>query len=142
TAARAFHSERLKELGLRLLSALQWHGVAMVEFKQNRSTGEFVLMEVNGKFWGSLELGLSAGINFGADLIRLFRGEELGYREDYDPNHEFYWPLDDDMLTLWKTRSLMRVSDYWKPNAHTNLFQSLRADVLKSLRLAKLMLIG
>jgi len=142
TAARAFHSERLKELGLRLLSALKWHGVAMVEFKHDHASGDFVLMEVNGKFWGSLELGLSAGINFGADLIRLFRGENLSYRDDYDRDLEFYWPLDDDMLTLWKTRSLGRVWDYWKPNAQTNMFQSLRADVLKSLRLAKMVLIG
>ncbi|HTY55134.1 MAG TPA: hypothetical protein VMB26_08040 [Candidatus Binataceae bacterium] len=142
TAARAFHSERLKELGLRLLSSLKWHGVAMVEFKRSTTTGDFVLMEINGKFWGSLELGLAAGINFGADLIRLFRGEKLAYHEDYDRNLEFYWPLDDDMLTLWKTRSLTRVSDYWKRNAHTNMFQSLRADMLKSLRLAKMVLIG
>ncbi|MGH7988473.1 MAG: hypothetical protein ACREQX_19600 [Candidatus Binataceae bacterium] len=142
TAARAFHSERLKELGLRLLSALQWHGVAMVEFKHQAATDDFVLIEINGKFWGSLELALSAGMNFGADLIRLFRGEKLSYREDYDRNHEFYWPLDDDMLTLWQTRSFGRLSDYWKPNAHTNLFQSWRADALKSMRLAKKVLIG
>ncbi|MGH8011426.1 MAG: hypothetical protein ACREQ4_02855 [Candidatus Binataceae bacterium] len=142
TAARAFHSERLKELGLRLLSALQWHGVAMVEFKYQTASDDFVLMEINGKFWGSLELALSAGMNFGADLIRLFRGEKLSYREDYDRNHEFYWPLDDDMLTLWQTRSFGRLSDYWKPNAHTNLFQSWRADALKSMRLAKKVLIG
>ena len=127
---------------MRLLSSLQWHGVAMVEFKRSAATGDFVLMEINGKFWGSLELALSAGMNFGADLIRLFRGEKLSYREDYDRNHEFYWPLDDDVLTLWKTGSLVRISDYWKPNAHTNMFQSIRADVLKSLRLAKMVLVG
>ena len=84
TAARAYYSERLKELGLRLLSALQWHGVAMVEFKYSDAIEDFVLMEINGKFWGSLELALSAGINFGADLIRLYRGEKLSYSEEYD----------------------------------------------------------
>ena len=142
TAARAFYSPRLKELGLRLLTALHWHGVAMVEFKHNPVRGEFVLMEINGKFWGSLELALSAGVNFGADLIRLFRGEDLDYREDYDRAHEFYWPLDDDILTLWRTGALGRLSDYWRPNAHTNLLQSVRADALKSMRLAKQVLIG
>lgn len=142
TAARAFYSPRLKELGLRLLRALKWHGVAMVEFKRNPLTDDFVLMEINAKFWGSLELGLSAGVNFGADLIRVFRGENLRYREDYDRQHEFYWPLDDDILTLWRTHSLRRITDYWRPNAHTNLLQSFRADAVKSLRLAKLALLG
>jgi len=136
TAARAFYSARLKDLGLKLLSALTWHGVAMVEFKYCESREDFVLMEINGKFWGSLELGLSAGVNFGADLIRLFRGETLSYSEQYERNCEFYWPLDDDLLTLWKTGALGRIGDYWKPNAHTNLGQSLSSDVIKSLRLA------
>lgn len=142
TAARAFYSPRLKELGLRLLRALKWRGVAMVEFKRDPRRDDFVLMEINAKFWGSLELGLSAGVNFGADLIRVFRGETLHYREDYDRDHEFYWPLDDDILTLWRTRSLRRIADYWKPNAHTNLRQSFRADTVKSLRLAKMALLG
>ena len=142
TAARAFYSERLKELGLRILSALEWHGVAMVEFKRSAALNDFALIEINGKFWGSLELALSAVVNFGADLIRLFRGEKLSYSEDYDRNHEFYWPLDDDVLNLWETGSLQNVSDYWKPNAHTNLFQSLRVDALKSMRLAKKVLMG
>lgn len=136
TAARAYYSPRLKDLGLRLLSALKWHGVAMVEFKYSESRADFVLMEINGKFWGSLELGLSAGVNFGADLIRLFRGEALSYSEQYERDWEFYWPLDDDLLTLLKTGALRRIGDYWKPNAHTNLGQSLRSDVIKSLRLA------
>src|SRR5262249_15407220 len=88
-----------------------------------------------GKFWGSLELGLSAGVNFGADLIRLFRGETLSYSEQYERDWEFYWPLDDDLLTLLKTGDLRGIGDYWKPNAHTNLGQSLRSDLIKSLRL-------
>ena len=136
TAARAYYSSRLKDLGIRLLSALKWHGVAMVEFKYSEPRADFVLMEINGKFWGSLELGLSAGVNFGADLIRLFRGEALSYSEKYERDWEFYWPLDDDLLTLLKTGSLRRIADYWKPNAHTNLGQSVRSDVIKSLRLA------
>jgi len=58
TAARAYFSEQLKEYGLRLLQALRWHGAAMVEFKLDSRSGQFVLMEINGKFWGSLELAL------------------------------------------------------------------------------------
>jgi predicted ATP-grasp superfamily ATP-dependent carboligase len=141
TAARAFYSDRLKELGLKLLSSLEWTGVAMVEFKQ-RGPDDFVLMEINGKFWGSLELALSAGVNFGADLVRLFRGEDLSYTEDYDRSHEFYWPLDGDLVTLWKTRAFGNLFDYWRPNAHTNVLQNWRADALKSLQLAKEVVVG
>ena len=61
TAARAFDSPRLKELGLRLLAELRWTGVAMAEFKYDPRRDDFVLMEINGKFWGSLELALRSG---------------------------------------------------------------------------------
>ena len=106
----------------------------MVEFKYCESREDFVLMEINSKFWGSLELGLSAGVNFSADLIRLLRDETLSYSEQYARNCEFYRPLDDNLLTPWKTGALDRIGEHWRPKAHTNLGQSLRSDVIKSLR--------
>jgi protein-tyrosine-phosphatase/predicted ATP-grasp superfamily ATP-dependent carboligase len=48
----------------RLLRALEWEGVAMVEFRHDRATGEAALMEVNGRFWGSLPLAVAAGVDF------------------------------------------------------------------------------
>ena len=47
-----------------LIAALGWHGVAMVEFKYAADTGAFRLMEINGRFWGSLPLAVAAGANF------------------------------------------------------------------------------
>jgi len=138
TAARAFYSARLMDFGLKLLTELRWTGVAMVEFKLDSRTGDFVLMEINGKFWGSLELALRAGVNFGADIVRLFRGERLAYSDSYDRNVHFYWPLDNDLLTLWKMHSLPRaLQDYRQPHAATNCGQSVRADFWKTVRLAK-----
>ena len=55
---------RLREFALRMLGPIGWHGVAMMEYKQDRRTGDFVLMEVNGRFWGSLELAVAAGVDF------------------------------------------------------------------------------
>lgn len=132
TAARAYFSEQLKEYGLRLLQALRWHGAAMVEFKLDSRSGQFVLMEINGKFWGSLELALRSGVNFGADLVRLYRGETLQYCQEYDRQCHFYWPLDSDLRTIWRTRNFSAVRDYFKPDASTNVGQSLRADILKT----------
>jgi predicted ATP-grasp superfamily ATP-dependent carboligase len=139
TAAAAYYHPLLKDYGLRILSHLQWHGVAMVEFKHD-AADRFVLMEINPKFWGSVELALEAGVNFGADLIRVFRGERLEYSEQYDRELHFYWPLDDDLRHLVRTRQLQRIGDYFQPHARTNLGYSRTADVLKALRmLPKLM---
>lgn len=62
---------KLLESTSRLIRASHWHGVAMAEFKINESTGDFRLMEVNGRFWGSLALAVQAGADFPSLLLDL-----------------------------------------------------------------------
>ena len=62
--AESIYDPMLMEQGLKLLDNLQWHGVAMVEFKKDERTGRYVLMEINPKFWGSLELAIASGVDF------------------------------------------------------------------------------
>lgn len=67
----------LREASLALLGPLRYTGVAMVEFKLNHETGEWVLIEVNPRFWGSLPLAVGCGVDFPAALYRmLVQGEE------------------------------------------------------------------
>jgi len=59
---------------LDMLSALDWHGPAMVEFKRN-ADGVPCLMEINPRFWGSLELAVRSGADFPYLAWRLAQGE-------------------------------------------------------------------
>lgn len=61
---KAVENPRIESAGLRLLEALDWHGPAMVEFKHDPVTDEFRLMEINPRFWGSLALPVTAGVDF------------------------------------------------------------------------------
>jgi protein-tyrosine-phosphatase/predicted ATP-grasp superfamily ATP-dependent carboligase len=45
-----------------LVKKISWTGVAMVEFKDDGKNA--YLMEVNGRFWGSLPLSVRSGVNF------------------------------------------------------------------------------
>lgn len=54
----------LLEQSVALLRRMEWEGVAMVEFRRDPATKHSVLMEVNGRFWGSLPLAVRAGTNF------------------------------------------------------------------------------
>ena len=60
----------------RILDALAWHGVAMVEFKRRRD-GSFALMEINPRLWGSLALSIAAGVDFPVGLWQLATGGPL-----------------------------------------------------------------
>jgi predicted ATP-grasp superfamily ATP-dependent carboligase len=68
---------RLLEQASLLLGPLGWHGVAMLEYKQDLRTGESFLIEVNGRFWGSLQLAVDAGVDFPYLNYQLARGQQL-----------------------------------------------------------------
>ncbi len=79
----------------RLAEELEWHGPMMVEFKIDRHSGIPKLMEINGRFWGSLPLALAAGMDFPHMFYRLALGEvlepKLDYREGVVTRH---WQAD------------------------------------------------
>src|SRR6185312_15979930 len=47
-----------------LLDRFGWCGVAMIEYKVDARTGTPYLMEINARFWGSLQLAIDAGVDF------------------------------------------------------------------------------
>lgn len=52
-----------------LLKSIGWTGVAMIEFKAD--SNKAVLMEMNGRFWGSLNVGIYSGLNFPVQLYEM-----------------------------------------------------------------------
>ena len=113
-----------------LLEHLGWQGVAMVEYKLDEATGTPYLMEINGRFWGSLQLAVDAGVDFPTLLLSAGAGERpspvLEYRTGVrsrwwwgDVEHLFArlrpstdgsvppgagsrWRAVRDFLTLWR----------------------------------------
>lgn len=77
---------RLLNSALLLLTALRWHGVAMVEFKV-APDGSFYLMEINPRLWGSLALSIDAGADFPFGLWRLANNESLPPQPHYTVPH-------------------------------------------------------
>ncbi len=66
---------RLYDYAVRLLREHRWTGLAMVEFKATDK--QTVLMEINGRVWGSLPLAVASGVDFPALLADLYlRGGE------------------------------------------------------------------
>jgi len=57
----------------RLLRELEWTGVAMVEFRRTPG-GPALLMEINPRLWGSLQLAIDAGVDFPSLWVARLRG--------------------------------------------------------------------
>lgn len=62
-----------------LLTSIGWEGPAMVEYRHDPATGRYWLMEVNGRFWGSLPLARACGAHFAWEG---YRREILGDHGD------------------------------------------------------------
>ena len=82
----------LLERSVRLLRAFDWEGVAMVEYKVSDATGEPYIMEINGRFWGSLQLAIDAGVDFPRLLVEGGRRDPL---LNYKHGTQLRWELGD-----------------------------------------------
>ena len=96
--AESVYDQRLSELGMRLLSSLQWNGIAMVEFKRDEPTKDYKLMEINPKFWGSLDLAIASGVNFPDLYCRAAMGEEIPSQPPYKVGLQFRWMIRESLL--------------------------------------------
>ncbi|NUQ19395.1 MAG: hypothetical protein HOQ09_00355 [Gemmatimonadaceae bacterium] len=72
----------LVERASALLAAFEWNGVAMVEFKVD-AAGRPWLMEVNPRFWGSLQLAVDCGVDFPSLLVRSALGAAPAPSREY-----------------------------------------------------------
>jgi len=64
---------RMQAAASSLMSAVEWSGVAMLEFRVSEDGTPF-LIEVNGRFWGSLQLAVDCGVDFPWLLYQLTTG--------------------------------------------------------------------
>lgn len=89
-----------------LLERCGWDGIAMIEYKVDAATGEPYLMEINGRFWGSLQLAIDAGVDFPALLVALALGERPAPVTSYRIGiRSRWWWGDVDSLLLRLRRS-------------------------------------
>jgi predicted ATP-grasp superfamily ATP-dependent carboligase len=88
----------------RLLDAFGWNGVAMIEYKLDAPTGTPYLMEINGRFWGSLQLAIDSGVDFPALLVACALGEEVEPVTSYRVGTEgrWWWGEIDHVLTRFR----------------------------------------
>jgi predicted ATP-grasp superfamily ATP-dependent carboligase len=120
----------------KLLDAVHWHGVAMVEFRVTPD-GTPYLMEVNTRFWGSLQLAVDAGVDFPYWLYQVCNGETPA-PAPYRNGRRLRWLLGDiDSLYLMlrdrhftTAQKLQRVLDFLTPHPFSTRHEVNRLDDL------------
>ncbi len=77
TYAETRDMPQLEELGTRFLKALNYRGVAEIEFMFDERTGTYKFIEMNGRFWGWHSLTYHAGLNYPMTLYQTLQGIEV-----------------------------------------------------------------
>lgn len=86
----------------KLMAKIGYTGVAMVEYKINPITGDWIFIEINGRFWGSLPLAIASGADFPRMLYELLVDGRVNLPppprgEVYCRNikRDLYWAIDN-----------------------------------------------
>ncbi|MFZ0772490.1 MAG: ATP-grasp domain-containing protein [Candidatus Sulfotelmatobacter sp.] len=100
-------SPLVREKSLAMLRALNWHGVAMIEYRL-RADQVPVFLEINGRFWHSLPLACYAGVDFPALLARMAEFGDIAASHPYPAGVRCRWLVGDfrHLVEVWKGRPL------------------------------------
>ncbi|MEO9115205.1 MAG: ATP-grasp domain-containing protein [Gemmatimonadaceae bacterium] len=104
----------LLRLSVALLTEFSWQGVAMVEYKIDELSGTPYLMEINGRFWGSLQLAIDAGVDFPRLLLDAATGGNPSPVTSFrtDVRSRWFWGDVDHLLArLRKSKRSLSLPD-------------------------------
>ena len=57
-------NEQLLDIVKTLIKSLNWSGVAHIDLRYDSKLKDYKIIEINGRFWSSIDASLAAGINF------------------------------------------------------------------------------
>jgi len=125
TLCMSHHDPTLVEQSLRLLRAMKFRGVAMVEFKHDAKRGEAVLMEINPRFWGSIGLAIAAGVDFPLLYHRAAAGVAQSPVLEHTPDVYGRWLFPGDLMHFLKNPNRMRLEPsffhFFGPDIHYDI---------------------
>jgi predicted ATP-grasp superfamily ATP-dependent carboligase len=105
------------EYSKKLLQSYNWHGVAMVEFKRDLRDNSLRLMEINGRFWGSLQLAIDAGVNFPLITVECLCNDYVEAKFDYHVGTKTRWllgDLDSLLIVLFKSKKNLNLPENYR----------------------------
>jgi len=128
TLRESIYCEEMRQLGEKLLRAINWHGVAMVEFKLDQRDGKFKLMEINGRWWGSLPLAIASGVDFPYLLHKLTVDGVVDSIFKYREGVRCRLLIPNDIL--WFLQSLRNQTPKVKVILEFSKFRNMSYDIL------------
>lgn len=132
--------DEIKAHTKRLMDALRWHGPAQAEWIHDRKDGQYKLLEINPRFWGSVELSIEAGINFPDLAVQLLRPGTVAECFEYAVGVRLRWAFPEELLSVlddrgyrWaRLKEFLSVRDLFDQQTHFGVDVSdIRPDLFR-----------
>lgn len=104
TVQESVYLPHLIEKSRNLMKNLKWYGVVEIEYMVDERDGKFKFMEINPRFWNSLQMSILAGVDF---PVLLFKHAAEGSSQKvfkYDYGIKCRWSLPGDLLHFLTNR--------------------------------------
>lgn len=109
TLRESVKNDEIRDIAISLLKSLNWVGVAMVEFRVDARDGKAKLMEINPRFWGSLQLAILSGMDFPYLLYKMAVDGDIEPVWDYETGIRCRWLIPGDILHFISNPDRMRL---------------------------------
>ena len=119
----------LSRASVDMLRQFGWQGVAMIEYKVDSRTGAPYIMEVNGRFWGSLQLSIDAGVDFPRLLMDAASGHPVEPVRDYRSGVVSRWTLGEIDHLIARLRRPVQAAGGGTPISRHTAFTDCLASI-------------
>lgn len=108
TVRESIYNENTESSLFRLLAHLGWHGVCQADFIHDEISGDYYLLDVNPRLWGSVYQAVASGIDFPYLLYLLATEGDINKHLNYKIG----------IRTRWIWGDLRAFKDYIKMSQH------------------------
>lgn len=98
TLQESIEFPELLNTALKIMEGLNWHGVAELEFMRDSKDGRVKFMEINSRFWASVQTAIYAGVDFPLLLYKTAIEEPIDEVKNYRLGINCRWLLPGDIL--------------------------------------------
>ena len=98
TLRTGYRDDQLFDQTIHLFREIGFSGVAMAEYKLDERNNQPVLLEINPRFWGSIQLAISSGVNFPVLYHKIALGYDVVPKLDFKLGEFCRWLLPGDIL--------------------------------------------
>ncbi len=114
----SIHRPELVEMAVSVLKNAPWQGVLQFEFIEDAKNGQPVFLEVNTRFWNSLHLSVSCGVDFPWLLYRVLAGEQVPETHHYPAGIRCHSLLPSDFFYFLASKDRFRLDPpVWRVNS-------------------------